>query len=106
MAQMRLNSEFGEILLDVGDKRQDSDCACSRVAPCLPALGSAVEEAVLVGPSSAQYNGLSHLISLLCAGLLSGSHSLDAQQSVLEAFEMYWSTGATWGWMMSLPAIS
>jgi len=82
-----LIDELASLVLGIADQHQHSDCACLRVAPWLPVIRLDMGEAVRVGPSSAKHNGRSHLLGILGAGLLYGSHSLDAQQSVLEAFE-------------------
>lgn len=45
------------------------------------------EEAAQVGPSSAKHYGRACLLGKLGAALMSGSHPLEAQQSVLDALE-------------------
>lgn len=79
--------ELADTLTGIKDKHKDSDCACSRLAVWLPSIELHLEEAVRVGPKSAKHRGRSYLLGRIGADLLSGSHSLDAQQSVLQVFE-------------------
>lgn len=79
--------DTADITSIVTSKHQDKDCACSRVAPWFTATRLEVEEAVRVGPSSTKHNGRIYILGRMSAGLLYWSHSLEAQQSVLEVFE-------------------
>jgi len=79
--------ELARTVVRIRYKHTDSECACSRIAPWLPVIRLELEQAVRDGPSSAMHRGQSHLLGRIGADLMSGSHSLDVQQSVLEAFE-------------------
>lgn len=86
---MHTRQEFKRILAGIIENHKETDCACSRVGPWLPAMLDILEqeEAVQLGPTGAEHDNQARIIGMVGAALLSGSHSPDVQLSVLETFE-------------------
>jgi len=82
-----LLGEIVSILSGVTQQHQDSDCACSRAAHWLSLNFLSLADTEQASLSIEEYRSLPALFAHAGAGLLSGSHSLEAQKLVVGAFE-------------------
>jgi len=83
-----LVSDLTWIISGLAESHKHSGCACSGIAAWLSQLQQ-LEPMKDIIPGSGQHNGLSCLLAVIGSGTLINSHTLESQQSALEAFETW-----------------